>query len=632
LNKSSVWVDYNTKNGTFSLINGEYILINEITSLTEMSDGTILDVKNYTTHITKQHGDLFSVKSSKDGCADIIQEFCKTDQGLTLEVILESEELIEVKNVTPIASTANSILFSNQSVNFLSVPYDNDDWVRYSFQDFNRARESYDVSAVMLKDEVLVIGSLRHDFWKTAIVPKESSLKVICGYTSKLTRDSLPHGHANGKKVSSDIILLTIGVGFEDTILKYSETCKEYRTPLYWKGDVPFGWNSFSAFPMNASLECFKKASNFFKNKIYTEEHFKGSVYINFDYIRDIPDEDLIQAVSYAKSNGQKAGFYYVPFATWKDAKHYNTVINTENGTTIGDILLRDFSGDPLPEVDGLVPLDPTHPENLKRAKAYIEKFLEMGYSYVKLDFLAHGAMEGNFYNKEITTGRQAYNYAMDYIKEVTRSKEIFISASIAPLFPYGYSHARRISCDCFGTLSDTEYMLNSLSWCYWLNDNIYAFNDPDHTVLYKSEKHDYTTEKECKARFLASVISGTVMMFSDDYSKNEVISRARSLLNSEDILYIIKSKKTFKPIYLPSGDKACEIFYLIEENSCYVCVFNFNKAVKTVTINLEEIGLSSQREYIMQKIYLGSKEKVKGNFQVTLDIDESDMLKIIYY
>lgn len=629
MNKNSIGVDYNTQNGTFSLMNGMYTLINEITSLAEIPGGIILDVRNYTTHIKKQQGNLISVKSSKDGCPDIIQEFCYINHGLTLEVSLESEELLEVKSITPIASTTQTILFSNQSAKFLSLPYDNDDWVRYSFEDYNNARESYDVSAIMLKDNVFVIGSLKHNFWKTAIVPNESSLKVICGYTSKLTRDSLKHGSAKGKKVSSDPILLTIGADFEDTIMKYSEACKEYREPLCWNGNVPFGWNSFSAFPMDASLECFKKASDFFKNKLFTEEKFKGSVYINFDYIRGVPDEDLRQAVSYAKSNVQRAGFYYVPFATWNDPNRYNTVINTENGTTIGDILLRDFSGNPLPAVDGLVPLDPTHPENLKRAKAYIEKFLEMGYSYLKLDFLAHGAMEGNFYNKEVTTGRQAYNYAMDYLKEVTTSKEIFISASIAPLFPFGYSHSRRISCDCFGTLSDTEYMLNSLSWCYWLNDNIYALNDPDHTVLYKSEKHDYTTEKECKARFLASVISGTVMMFSDDYSDKEVISRARVLLNSEDILNIIKSKKTFKPLYLPRGEKACEFFYLTEDDGYYICLFNFSKTVKTLTINLEEIGLLPQKEYTIQKIYLGLEEKTKGNLHVTLDIDESEMLKI---
>ena len=42
------------------------------------------------------------------------------------------------------------------------------------------------------------------------------------------------------------------------------------------------------------------------------------------------------------------------------------------------------------------------------------------------------------------------------------------ISLSIAPIFPGQYAHGRRISCDVFGTINWTEYMLNSLSYGWW--------------------------------------------------------------------------------------------------------------------------------------------------------------------
>ncbi len=44
----------------------------------------------------------------------------------------------------------------------------------------------------------------------------------------------------------------------------------------------------------------------------------------------------------------------------------------------------------------------------------------------------------------------------------------MFLSLSIAPLFPSGYGHARRLSCDTKGHISgkdqSTEYMLNALT------------------------------------------------------------------------------------------------------------------------------------------------------------------------
>src|SRR5699024_2085658 len=140
----------------------------------------------------------------------------------------------------------------------------------------------------------------------------------------------------------------------------------------------------------------------------------------------------------------------------------------------------------------------------------------------VKLDFMAHGAMEGDHYRKEIHTGKQAYNYGMQHIVSILDPEKIgrpfFINLSISPIFPYAYAHSRRVSCDVFGSLGSTEYLLNSLTYGWWINDGIYPFNDPDHTVLYKSFNEDSITENEALSRLNASVIAGTVFLGGDDY------------------------------------------------------------------------------------------------------------------
>ena len=129
----------------------------------------------------------------------------------------------------------------------------------------------------------------------------------------------------------------------------------------------------------------------------------------------------------------------------------------TDGKYTYGDILLRDQDGEILPDVDGGLAIDPTHPGNLARIDWFMDKFVSEGFEYIKLDFMAHGALEGKHYDPNITTGIAAYNYGLSYLTDKLSPERIgrpfFINLSIAPLFPYSYAHSRRISCDVFGTI-----------------------------------------------------------------------------------------------------------------------------------------------------------------------------------
>ena len=49
----------------------------------------------------------------------------------------------------------------------------------------------------------------------------------------------------------------------------------------------------------------------------------------------------------------------------------------------------------------------------------YIDRFKALGIKYIKLDFLNQGSCEADyFYNPDITTGIQAYNYGMKHFAE----------------------------------------------------------------------------------------------------------------------------------------------------------------------------------------------------------------------
>ena len=115
---------------------------------------------------------------------------------------------------------------------------------------------------------------------------------------------------------------------------------------------------------------------------------------------------------------------------------------------------------------------------------------------------MTHGSLEGEHYDEEVTTGTQAYNQGMRYVEERLDGK-MFISASIAPIFPSQYAHSRRISCDSYGSINETEYMLNSLTYGFWQNGTIYSYTDPDHLVLAKA-----SSLTEARSRVNSGVIA----------------------------------------------------------------------------------------------------------------------------
>ena len=88
-----------------------------------------------------------------------------------------------------------------------------------------------------------------------------------------------------------------------------------------------------------------------------------------------------------------------------------------------------------------------------------INKFKQWGIEYIKCDFMSNGAIEADsWYNKDCHTGIQAYNEGMGYLMRRC-GDDIYLDLSIAPIFPYQYTHGRRISCDAWGSIGHTQYV-----------------------------------------------------------------------------------------------------------------------------------------------------------------------------
>jgi len=100
----------------------------------------------------------------------------------------------------------------------------------------------------------------------------------------------------------------------------------------------------------------------------------------------------------------------------------------------------------------------------------------------------------------------------------------MFLSESIAPIFPYQYAHARRIYCDTAGSISDTAATMQSVNYGWWLSDRLYQFNDSD------MMKFAGFSSNENQSRLINAAISGTVFLNSDDLASPAGQSLARTL------------------------------------------------------------------------------------------------------
>jgi hypothetical protein len=300
------------------------------------------------------------------------------------------------------------------------------------------------------------------------------------------------------------------------------------------------------------------------------------------------------------------------------------------------DILLKAPDGAPLPKVDGGLAIDPSHPGARARTTYFLREFQRLGFQYLKLDFLSHGALEGVHFDPAIQTGIEAYNAGMKQIVDETGNR-MFLSLSIAPLFPSGYGHARRLSCDTKGHISGgdqtTEYMLNSLTYGWWTDENLYI-TDPDHVVLGTKADQGARSVVEGRSRLLSAVISGGMILDSsrlaDDPQGREL---AQSVYDSRPWFAVASEGKTFRPIEGNTGDGAATVFIRPSAHGVYVAVFNYDeKLPHTITIPLDRIDqtLLTVPSVSVTDVSTGKAlEPVRGNVSVELSPSESKLIEL---
>jgi len=509
----------------------------------------------------------------------------------------------------------------------LVVPFDNDGFVRYNAMPMNSSAISYEVGAFYdnTSRNGLVVGSVTHDTWKTGIFfsganNKLNLMNVFGGATSPW--DVMPHGSVTGNVISSPTIFVGFGADWRVTMQNYAAENTNFVPRLAWTNGVPFGWNSWGVLQQYVNYTDAIAVSDYFSVNLMNHNFTnQGTVYINLDsYWDNLSNTQLQNFVNHCHAHGEKAGIYWGPFVFWGTESQGSNWVMNGSSYNFSDAYLRTADGS-VQTIDGAIALDPTHPGTRQMINYYINEFTNWGFDYVKLDFLSHGALEGVHYDTNVTTGIQAYNQGMQYLLNAINGR-MFISESIAPLFPYQYGHSRRIACDAETSLiGNTEYTMNSVSYGWWL-DNLYQFNDPDIMVFGNG-----ADTNEAQSRLISGAVTG-LFLDGDDLTTTSGQNGAQQFLTNPAINDVARVGQTFTTVEGNSGTAAENIFVRQDGTTWCIAVFNYTAGAVNKTVDLNRAGLPSGY-YVATNLWDGTTSIVTNSFNVSLNPKQSKLFRL---
>jgi hypothetical protein len=513
----------------------------------------------------------------------------------------------------------------------LYVPFDNDGFVSYNAMPINSSSTSYEVGAFYdnTSRNGLVVGSVTHNTWKTGIYfnganNKLNAMNVFGGATSPW--DDMPHGYVSGNTISSPTMFVGFGSDWRTTMQDFANENTNFAPRMVWTNGVPFGWNSWGVIQQNINSADALAVSDFFHTNLEPQgfTNSLGTVYINLDsYWNNLNSSQLQTFVNRCHVYGQKAGIYWGPFVWFGSANSStNTYVEgTTNMYVYSNILLRDNNGN-FESVDGGLAIDPTHPGAKDFVHYYVNLYNNYGFDYIKLDFLSHGALEGVHNDTNITTGIEAYNEGMSNVISQFNGR-MFISESIAPLFPYQYGDSRRIACDAQTSLiGNTAYTMNSVTYGWWL-DNLYSFNDPDVMVF-----NGYgATTNENQSRLINAAITG-LFLDGDNLAITNGQQGADYGLTHSAINTVARLGQTFIPADGNTGTGAANLLSLQNGSNWYVAVFNYTSSATSITVNLGHVGVPAG-SYIASDLWSGAALLVSGSWNVSLNAAQAKLFEL---
>jgi len=645
----SILYDLNTGVATYQ---NSGALIENFYAEVHLSDN-IVSSKDYSLRNYKVDGGKHIITLTSDSYPTMYQYFEEdTNDQIQIWVSLESNIEISSNYLAPIVSEGTGILdigTSGTNIRTMLMPSFQPNTQRWSYPSINSSGLSYNVTTFYDGDskQGFVIGALTHDIWKSGVRfeganNKLDKLEVVSGVMNEW--DVVEHGTITSTEISSAKFLLGYYDDFTNGLESYALAIAEITPKLEksdqlaaWDTNTIFSWKSWGngAGKSNFTVEEFFQVPDLLSENLYTEGwhneqekiliHIAGQTtsnsYIGFSNVLLMIDD--VQA----NHPEIKMGSYYSPFIfNIEDADKTYKI-----GYTYGEAALKDHEGNYVVvyNLSGNPKyiLDATHPATIKQLEDRIRNHLNYGFEFIRFDFLQYGIMEGDFYEGSITTGVQAYNYAMQKAVDKAEGK-MHINMAIGPYFPHQYAHSKRISGDTKYSFNTVEYELNALAGGWWLGNGVlYDLLDPgdvDFNPDTSEEEENVSISKMNNA-----VVTGYCQT-SDDITDGDRLDLHKKYFTDSDVLEVLSLGKSFKPLNI-SSENTPNLFYYNNNDTVYIAVFNHSETDElTVDIDLDEmIGVSTELTIFDVWSKTNLTKQTNENWSVALDAKESKLFKV---
>ena len=233
-------------------------------------------------------GHIYKVEYTDKELPELTQYFYlyPDKEYILTDFTVEAKEEISSAKMAPVNVDSISGFLQAGDNRALFIPFDNDKWIRYQSHPLGfDTLVSYEVTAIFNNESRngLVIGSVEHDNWKTAISigkgMNDNIGSLVCygGMADEQTRDVKAHGALVGKKIKSPKVFLGFFENWCDGLEAYAKANAVIAPPKAWEKAVPFGWNSWGALQFNLTYEKAMEVSDYFKENL---QKAKGKTHI----------------------------------------------------------------------------------------------------------------------------------------------------------------------------------------------------------------------------------------------------------------------------------------------------------------------------------------------------------------
>jgi hypothetical protein len=153
--------------------------------------------------------------------------------------------------------------------------------------------------------------------------------------------------------------------------------------------------------------------------------------------------------------------------------------------------------------------------------------------------------------------------------------------------------------------------------------------------VLYREGGQPHpVTETEGRSRLNASVISGTMLLVSDDLTDAPARERAARLLANREVFALARSGRPFRPVEGDTGSAAADTFVRRDGGPAsrvfYIALFNHDREKpRTAALDLARLGLDSAGDYEVRDLWSGRVTAARGTLPVDLPPTASTILRL---